>query len=580
VFITGRKDSVVKVNGQKVSLYEVEAVLRSLDGVRDACVVVEQIEPDAMIIAAVVLEDNASDLSPLRQSLALRLAAHKRPKQLVRVAALPLNHNNKIDRRRLLDLAAAERAGDPSTCGTTASPASDVLIVEIQRVLRGAPIDPQLSFLENGGDSLRALSLVAALRRGGRRISLDQLMSASPIGALVTVPLAAARPAAPARPGPRAEVSLPNRAFLEARGIPDLDGWSQAVAFDYTGALAAPEVAEITHAVLARHWSDLVAAVPVINGATAADELAALTSRISRAAGRVVEAAVFRAGQATHVVVACHQFLVDRTSWILLASELADGLTQGIAAIGGWRRPESDRDTWIALYNHHRLSDRASDVWAGLPWATSHSLIPSAPIPPRVAFRRVNATLGDAAGPAGKVDDLLLAAVLISAAELSGHGCQPLDVLGHGRDVIAGGVDASAIVGWFTVIWPFVLDVTGASPPDVVRAVAAHRARLAPIAHTFGNEHYRPDAEPRWRCSTSYNFLGDVEIARTEEFAVNPLSMQTMHGAASHSLELTGYRTGTTVQLVIDYDPAIMSSSAANQLASSVARVFVALGMG
>jgi hypothetical protein len=47
-----------------------------------------------------------------------------------------------------------------------------------------------------------------------------------------------------------------------------------------------------------------------------------------------------------------------------------------------------------------------------------------------------------------------------------------------------------------------------------------------------------------------------------------------MHGAASHSLEVTGYRIGSRVQLVIDHDPAVLPPAEATALASAIGRTF------
>lgn len=571
LFITGRKDSVIKVNGQKVSLYEIEAELRALDGLRDVCVIAEATDADARVIAAVVLDAGAPVLGELRRALAQRLAAHKLPKQWLVLDALPLNRNNKLDRARIAALAAGAREAAPSGACEAPGGERDALVAHAARVLGGGALDLALSFRENGGDSLRALSVIAALRRAGRSLALDQLMSGAALGALRSAPLPARGQAA--TPAPGAALALPNRDFLEGRRIPDLDRWSQAIAFDITAAHAPDALADIVHAVLSRHWPRRVPAVRVLGDASLADGLAMLSGQIDRAAGQLVAAAVVASA---HVIIACHQLVIDRVSWLVLASELADGLRQGAASIAAWPAPALDAQAWAAMYQQQRRGDRASEVWDALPWPRS-AAERTVELPPRAAFRRTARAIGRDAQPAGALDDRLLAAILLALAEVTGEHCHPIDVLGHGRDLTLGNVDASAIVGWFTVIWPFVLDLTGLSSAEVLSAVATLRTRLAPIGYTFGNEHYRPDQAPRWRCASSYNFLGDVELAQAEELVVNPISTRTMHGAASHSLELTAYRAAGAIELVVDHDPAVVSPADAAALADAVARAFVHL---
>lgn len=580
IVITGRKDSLVKVNGQKVSLHEIETVLRSLAGVSDTCVVVEAGEPGALVIAAVVPTDASVEMATLRRALAARLPAHKLPKQLLLLNSLPLNKNNKIDRQQILAFAAAERA---AARGALAD--GDMLLAEIQRVLRGAPIDPTLSFVENGGDSLRALSVVSALKRKGHRTSLDQLLSTTPVGALVVDGSASERPAA--RPPQNSDVTtdreqlaLPNRAFLEGRGISDLDRWSQAAVFDYAGARDTTELAKIAQAVLARHtvtWPGRSPSVQVVEGPPFAETVRALSQRISLAEGRIVEAEVIVDTAGVHLAVACHQFYIDRASWLVLLAEIAEGVRDGTAAVRAWPAPAPDQLGWIALYQQYRRNELASEIWDELPWDRCRDLVAATPLPVREAFRRFTIELTGAAsrGALAHVDHALLAAVLIGLADLTGCSFQKIDILGHGRDVVAGGFDAAGIVGWFTVIYPFVLEVSVDAPTAVVRAVASLRTRLSPVAHTFGNEHYRRGT--RWRCDASYNFIGDLELASTGELAVNAFSIQTMHGAASHPLELTGYRSGPRIQLVIDHDPNAIDTPSIERLAAGIGRAFTAI---
>jgi hypothetical protein len=64
--------------------------------------------------------------------------------------------------------------------------------------------------------------------------------------------------------------------------------------------------------------------------------------------------------------------------------------------------------------------------------------------------------------PGVRIDDLLLAA-LANALEALKPGPWLVDVEGHGREELFDDVDLSRTVGWFTTIYPFLLE-TGADP--------------------------------------------------------------------------------------------------------------------
>lgn len=100
VFV-GRADSQVKIRGHRVELGEVEAALRQQPGVRDARVVARAIGQDAELAAYWTGDSAAAD--ELREALSRLLPEYMVPRLLLRLDALPLNANGKLDRSRLPD---------------------------------------------------------------------------------------------------------------------------------------------------------------------------------------------------------------------------------------------------------------------------------------------------------------------------------------------------------------------------------------------------------------------------------------------------------------------------------------------
>lgn len=95
----GRLDSQVKINGYRVELGEVEAVLRAHPAVHDVVVLASQASGDVDLRAVYTGEEAGSD--ELIRLAGRRLPPHMLPRRFTRVAELPLNPNGKIDRRRL-----------------------------------------------------------------------------------------------------------------------------------------------------------------------------------------------------------------------------------------------------------------------------------------------------------------------------------------------------------------------------------------------------------------------------------------------------------------------------------------------
>ncbi|MFD7572824.1 amino acid adenylation domain-containing protein [Streptomyces sp. NPDC059810] len=97
----GRTDHQIKVRGHRIEPGEVEAVLRELDGVRDAYVLAVPDAQGSPELHAVVT-GGACDPQKLFAELTDRLPPYMRPRRISVLESLPLNANGKIDHRALL----------------------------------------------------------------------------------------------------------------------------------------------------------------------------------------------------------------------------------------------------------------------------------------------------------------------------------------------------------------------------------------------------------------------------------------------------------------------------------------------
>ena len=108
--LLGRASAFVNVAGRKVRPEEVEQVLRSMPGVADVQILAA---PDArrgqQIVACIVADASDDGVSTLtvRQFCAARLAAHKIPRTILFLGAMPLTARGKTDRGALEDLVRA-----------------------------------------------------------------------------------------------------------------------------------------------------------------------------------------------------------------------------------------------------------------------------------------------------------------------------------------------------------------------------------------------------------------------------------------------------------------------------------------
>jgi amino acid adenylation domain-containing protein len=163
VTYVGRVDRQVKLLGYRIELGEVECTLRSHPSVRDAAAIVrEDLDGDRRLIAYVVPNDSSSGTlrdADLREHLKSALPGYMIPSAFALLERLPLTLNGKVDYNALPHVAVPSVSGPP--------PADDLeqrLASIWCSVLGQEQIGLDDNFFEVGGNSLRALQVVARLR--------------------------------------------------------------------------------------------------------------------------------------------------------------------------------------------------------------------------------------------------------------------------------------------------------------------------------------------------------------------------------------------------------------------------------
>ncbi|WP_447035926.1 amino acid adenylation domain-containing protein [Streptomyces sp. DSM 118878] len=192
VEFVGRTDDQVKIRGHRVEPGEAEAALVTLPGVAEACVVVSTLGRSPALVAYVVPAEGVTpDGAELRAALERTLPSHLVPAAFMPLDELPLNANGKLDRAALPapdgeSLSTAHVGPRSGLEERVAGVWGEVLGVERVGVFDG--------FFDLGGDSIRAVALVGALRAAGLSVSVRDVFGLRTVAGLCEV--LADRPAA------------------------------------------------------------------------------------------------------------------------------------------------------------------------------------------------------------------------------------------------------------------------------------------------------------------------------------------------------------------------------------------------
>ena len=173
----GRLDQQVKLRGFRIELGEIEAALLSHGAVGQSAVIVREDEGgEKRLVGYVVLESGTEVTAwqqELRGHLRERLPEYMIPAALVRLEALPLTTNGKLDRRALPE---PEATGEERELANVTSVVEEVLCGLWQEVLRVKAVGLGDNFFELGGHSLLATQLLSRVREAfGVEVTLRKL---------------------------------------------------------------------------------------------------------------------------------------------------------------------------------------------------------------------------------------------------------------------------------------------------------------------------------------------------------------------------------------------------------------------
>ena len=97
----GRKDGQVKIRGFRIELKEVEAVIREFPGIKDATVQAFDYETGGKFIAAYIVSDEQVDIKELNAFIGKQKPPYMIPAATMQIDAIPLNQNQKVNRKAL-----------------------------------------------------------------------------------------------------------------------------------------------------------------------------------------------------------------------------------------------------------------------------------------------------------------------------------------------------------------------------------------------------------------------------------------------------------------------------------------------
>jgi len=595
----GRRDHQVKIRSYRIELGEIEAVLNQHSDVREAVVVLRE-ETGEKRLAAYVVANEAVELnaSELRGHLQQKLPEYMLPSAFVLMKKMPLTSNGKVDRRAL---PAPDTAGPDleKSYVSPRTPVEDLLARLWAKALGVRRVGIHDNFFELGGDSIVSIQIASRANKAGVRFAPRQIFQHRTIAELATVleTTTAIKSEQGLITGP---IPLtPIQHWLFEQDLPEVDHWNQAVMFDLRQPLDSSILEKALQQLLFHHdalrsrfiqgpsgWQQLGARpVPArllteVNFSGTPEEYqekiiqefaTELQASINLSEGELVRAALIHLGshKPDRFLWVIHHLAVDIVSW----GTLLEGLQVGYSQLSKGESIQLALKTTSYKEWGERLTEYAQSSKLGRElgyWLAEPRRRPDR-IPVDYAeganvegsVRTVSVTLSVEETKLlmreipkayrTMINDVLLTALVQGFARWSGSRSLLVDLENHGREEIFEDVDLLHTVGWFTCIFPLLLDVRDARDPGVALKLIKDQIRHVPDGGIgYGVLRYLsqdPETRNRLRAlpqaEVSFNYVGrsNQSFTETSLFAAAGGPVGASHSLKSprrYVLEVTG----------------------------------------
>ncbi|MCR4762284.1 MAG: amino acid adenylation domain-containing protein, partial [Lachnospiraceae bacterium] len=610
----GRIDDQIKLRGFRIELGEIENTAASYEGISAVAALVKK---DAIVLYYTA--DETIDTDRLRAHLSRTLPEYMIPAFFMQLEGMPVAPGGKVDRKALPEPETRRRASYEEPENET-----ERIIAECMQKILGLSdrIGRGDNFYELGGDSIKAIRMVSALRSEGINARTTWILQSRDLRELAAL-CAAAEKGTGIGPegtfaGPVGESAI--LAFFKALKLPRPMHFNQSVLL---GLETDTDVKLIEQALsaLVRHHDILRAVMKeeqliiekdegtvslTKHQAADEEEITAICASFQESfeeGGPLLKTALITLDGATgkterYLFMTAHHTIVDGVTWRILLDDLAEAyrqLTDGREVIlptktAGYADYVKAQKAYAESYALSleipywkktkeqilRLSGstendygRTFGSWDGQLGREDTKAFLAAPLD------RVNAT----------AEDVLLTAVSLAVRAVKGRDALSVRMEGHGREEFGSDLAFDRTAGWFTSVYPVVLaDLTGnvwedlLAVKETVHRVPGRGAGYG-ILQYLTNELSADDPLPE----LSFNYLGVMDEGNTNGVFTREMRISTGRDVALENtfgpgLAVNCMTAGGAFHLRLEYDRALYTEKEIVRIADEVFANIRAIG--
>ena len=614
----GRIDDQVKIKGYRIELGEIEQLITRQELISQSVVTVREKDGAKYLVAYYVAEGTV-DKNILQNNLSRVLPEYMVPAYYVQLDSIPLTSNGKVDKKALADVEGKDLI---KTEYIAPRSKEEELLAEVwSEVLKHDQIGIKDNFFNLGGDSIKSIQVVSRLKQRGYALKVEQILRNPVIENLAGFLISGTTVTDQFEVKGEVALTPVQHDFFESEYIRNKNHYNQSVLLKSRKTID-PVVLEQSVSALVSHHDALRMAFYQENNAwiqhnqdtsgihfkirfydlrSESNEPEALQhkgeelqSGFDISSGVLFHIGHFRMSDGDRLALIIHHLVIDGVSWRILLEDLShlyqsfesgnrqelplktDSFQRWSAHLQTYAQSheiQSERAYWEAINKEvipelprdNRLSDRFSKKDRSASFVLSSATT-------KKLQTEVNGVYST------EINDMLLTGLGLAVKDVFGIEKSVVKMEGHGREEILEGVDVGRTIGWFTSIYPFVLDVSHASGHELVSVKDSLR-KIPNKGIGYGILNYLGKAFTNPLLpNIQFNYLGDFDnsIANGQEEALFEFSSERAGSAVSNEndksevlLDIVGMMVSGQLKISVGYSGDQFHQETINKLISS-----------
>jgi amino acid adenylation domain-containing protein/non-ribosomal peptide synthase protein (TIGR01720 family) len=569
ILLFGRIDNQVKLRGYRIELEEIEKKLKEMNDIQDALVVLRTFDNQNSICAYYVSEQQITR-EMIIEALNVSLPNYMIPADFVQLEKIPLTIHNKVDYSSL------PQSGDeintlPS--GESRNELEQIMIEVLEEVLRKKNIKITDSFFMIGGDSIKAIQFTSKLNRMGYKLEMKDLFTYPRIWDLSSY----VTPNQTIDEQKTIIGDIPlipiQKYFFEKQGT-DFNHYNQSIYFIFKERINFEHVRKVFDKIIEHHDALRINfkikdnTIKQFNNPypypyplsineydfhtddNVEEKILEIANKeqqsINIEQGPLMRLNLFHCKNEDKLLMIFHHLVIDGVSWRILMEDFNDLHQQIVQGNETLQLPNKTMSYKLWAEKLEKISQNENYInnefkyWKDMQLnAIDYSLICNSSEPVGIENianitveldeQSTNTILTNANIPFNtETNELIISALVLALNKTFNIERIPIFFEGHGREELFHEVDISRTIGWFTTIYPIILELASTDYEKLIVSVKDSIRKISYGGISFGILKYLVDdnniRDYLESCipQISYNYLGQFDSdIQDKEFAVS-----------------------------------------------------------